>query len=293
MDKTDWQHEFADVTGISLHYVRQGHGRPLVLLHGWPEFWYTWHKIIPGLSTAFDVIAPDLRGFGQSEKPAAPADKAYTLDCHLTDFVCLLDALGLEKVGIVSHDIGATIAHSFARQFPDRVDGLFFFNIPYAGIGARQIAPENFNEIWYQGFHQQKWAAELIGSRRETVRIYLKNLLAHWAQDPNVFDDDLEVWVDNFLQPGNLQGGFNWYAAFHPLRLAMMKGEAPPVPSIDTPTCVRWGADEPFLKVEYADKLDEYFSNLDFKPVPNAGHFVHYQRPSYSEQEIKHFFGSL
>lgn len=293
MSTINQNHDFAEVNGTKIHYVRQGQGQPLVLLHGWPEFWYVWHKIIPGLSSSFEVIAPDLRGFGQSEKPEGSAVDNYSLECHLNDIVALLDSLGLEKVGFVSHDIGAMVAHLFARRYPERVSGLFFFNIPYAGIGARQLAPENMNEIWYQGFHQQEWAAELIASSRETTRIYFKNMLAHWAQDPNVFDDDLEAWVDNFREPGNLQGGFNWYSAVYPLRIAMMQGHAPPVASIDTPTCVRWGENEPFMKVEYADNLGDYFSNLDFQSVPDAGHFVHYQKPKFAKQEIKAFFASL
>jgi len=293
MSLSNWNHNFEDIDGIKIHYVREGEGPPLVLLHGWPEFCYVWHKIIPGLSSSFDVIAPDLRGFGKSEKPDLPAVEGYTLDSHLADLAGLLESLDIDRVGFVSHDIGAMLAHLFARRYPDRVAGLFFFNIPYAGIGARQLAPENMNEIWYQGFHQQSWAAELIGSSRQTARIYFKNMLAHWAQDPDVFDDDLEVWVDNFLEPGNLQGGFNWYSAVYPLRVAMMKGEAPLVPAIDTPTCVRWGENEPFMKVEYADRLGDYFTNLDFKSVPDAGHFVHYQKPAFAEREIRAFFNSI
>ena len=293
MSTFDWNHQYAEVNGIRLHYVRHGEGMPLVLLHGWPEFWFVWHKNIPVLASSFDVIAPDLRGFGRSEKPAGSAAEAYTLDHHVADLLGLLDTLDLERVGIVSHDIGAMAAHLLARQHPDRVAGLFFFNIPYPGIGARQLAPENMNEIWYQGFHQQEWAAELVGSSRDATRIYFRNMLAHWAQDEHVFDQDLETWVDNYLEPGNLQGGFNWYSAVFPLRIAMMRGETQPVPPIDTATCVRWGEEEPFMKVEYADRLGDYFTNLDFKSVSGAGHFVHYQRPDFANQEIATFFKGL
>lgn len=293
MRQEDWNHHSVSVNGIELHYVRHGEGLPLVLLHGWPEFWFAWRKNIPVLAESFDVIAPDLRGFGQSEKPPGKPTESYTLDHHVDDLLALLDTLKLGKVGIVSHDIGAMAAHQFARQYPERVAGLFFFNLPYPGIGARQTAPENMNEIWYQGFHQQPWAADLVGYNRDTVRIYFQNMLAHWAQDEAIFSEDLDAWVDNYLVPGNLQGGFNWYGAVFPLRIAMMRGEAPPVPAIDTPTCVRWGENEPFMKVEYADRLGDYFTNLDFKPVPNAGHFVHYQQPDLANREIKRFFESL
>lgn len=293
MGSMSWNHIYTEINNITLHYVRHGEGFPLILLHGWPEFWYTWRKNIPVLADSFDVIAPDLRGFGKSEKPAGTATEAYTLEHHMNDLLCLLESLQLNRIGIVSHDIGAMVAHLFARRHPDRVTGLFFFDIPYPGIGARQIATESMNEIWYQGFHQQPWAAELVGASRDTARIYFRNILAHWAQDEHVFEEDLETWLDTYLEPGNLQGGFNWYSAIFPLRIAMIRGESKPIPAIDTPTCVRWGENEPFMKVEYADRLGEYFTNLDFKSVPNAGHFVHYQQPEYINRTIKTFFNKI
>ncbi len=260
---------------------------------GWPEFWFVWHKNIPALASSFDVIAPDLRGFGRSDKPAGSAAEAYTLDHHVADLLGLLDALGLERVGIVSHDIGAMVAQAFSRKYPTRIVGLFFFNLPYPGIGARWAAPEHLNEIWYQGFHQQPWAVDLLSSSRDAARIYFGNMLAHWAYDDHAFDEDLEAWVDNFLAEGNLQGGFNWYTAIFPQRLAIMRGEAPPVPPIDAPTCVRWGEHEPFMLIEFADRLSDFFTILDFKPVPDAGHFVHYERPDYANREIATFFKGL
>ena len=205
----EWNHQFVETNGIRMHMVRHGAGAPVVLLHGWPEFWYAWRKNIPTLAETFDVIAPDLRGFGQTDKPAGAAAEAYTLDHHVEDLKGLVDALGLARIGIVSHDVGSSVAQAFARRYPDRVAGLFFFNVLYPGVASRLAGPENMPETWYQGFHQQPWAAELIGSSRDATRIYFGNMLSHWAHDPRAFDDDLEAWVDNFLAPGNLQGGFN------------------------------------------------------------------------------------
>lgn len=289
----NWNHQYAEVNGVRLHYVRHGGGFPLILLHGWPEFWFAWHKNIPILAEKFDIIVPDLRGFGKSEKPAGTAAESYTLDHHIGDVIGLADHLGLEQFGIVSHDIGAMAAQGVARLEPSRVAGLFFFNLPYAGIGSRWAAPEHLNEIWYQGFHQQPWASELLSTSRDAVRVYFKNMLSHWAYDDHAFDDDLEAWVDNFSTPENLQGGFNWYSAIFPARLAIMRGEAPKASVIDIPTCVRWGEEEPFMLVEYADNLPIYFSNLDFQSVPAAGHFVHYEKPQFANQEIQKFFTKI
>ena len=131
-----WNHQFTVANGIRLHYVRHGAGLPLVLLHGWPEFWLTWRKNIGPLADHFDVIAPDLRGFGESDKPALPALEGYTLDHHVEDLRGLAAALGLGRFGIVSHDVGAYVAQAFARTYPEHLIGLFFFNCPYPGIGS-------------------------------------------------------------------------------------------------------------------------------------------------------------
>ena len=289
----EWNHEKTRLNGIEIHYVRAGAGVPLMLLHGWPEYWYAWRKLIPLLADGFDVVAPDLRGFGESGKPPGAALEVYRLEDHVEDALALADSLGWERFGIVSHDIGAMVAQAMARSHPGRLSGLFFFNLPYPGIGARWCAPDHLNEIWYQGFNQQSWAADLIASSRDAVRIYFGNMLAHWSHDPRAFDEDLDAWTDNFMKPGNLQGGFNWYNAILPRRLEIMRGEAPAVRPIDIPTCVRWGASDPVLKVAFADNLPDHFSDLDFAAVPEAGHFVHYERPDYAAGEIARFFNSV
>ena len=289
----EWNHQFIETNGIRMHLVRHGAGHPVVLLHGWPEFWYAWRKNIPTLAEQFDVIAPDLRGFGQSDKPRGTASEAYTIDHHVEDLKGLIDALGLPRIGLVSHDVGSSVAQAFTRRYPDRVAGLFFFNVLYPGVAQRLAGPENMTETWYQGFHQQPWAADLIGSSRAATRIYFGNMLSHWAHDPRTFDDDLEAWVDNFLATGNLQGGFNWYTAIFPARLAMMRGDGAAPPPIPHPTRVRWGASEPFMKPDYADRLGESFTDLDYAVVPEAGHFVHYEQPDFTNREIAGFFEGL
>jgi pimeloyl-ACP methyl ester carboxylesterase len=283
---------YLTANGIRIHYVREGRGAPLLMLHGWPEFCYVWRKCIPALARDFDVIAPDLRGFGESDKPAS-ADAGA--EVHAADIAALIDGLGLARTGIVSHDIGAYVAQSLARVCPERLNGLFFFNCPYPGISSRWAAPDHLIEIWYQSFHQQSWAAEMVGSSRAACRIYIRHFLSHWAHDPHAFDEDLEAWVDNFMKPGNLQGGFNWYISAHQARLAVMRGEVPRPPRapIALPTRVLWGESDPILKSAWADRLGEFFSNVRVTTVPEAGHFVHYEKPDLACREIRAFFTSL
>jgi pimeloyl-ACP methyl ester carboxylesterase len=266
----------------------------LLFLHGWPEFWAVWARALDRLAGSFDVIAPDLRGFGATDKPELPAEQGYRVEDHVDDLRSLAEVLGLGRFGLVSHDVGAYVAQSFARAHPDRLVGLFFFDCPYPGIGRRWAEADHLKEIWYQSFHQQGWAAELIGSSRRACEIYLRHFLSHWAHRRDAFDDrEVQAWVDNFMAPGNLQGGFNWYIAANRARVEMIKHGPPKLPRIEARTCVRWGASDEVLKVEWADRLGDYFSDYDFAPVEEAGHFVPHERPDYAAQQIADFYAGL
>jgi pimeloyl-ACP methyl ester carboxylesterase len=288
-----WNHGYVEANGVRLHYVRQGSGTPLVLLHGWPEFWFVWRKNIPALAERFDVIVPDLRGFGESDKPVLPEPPGRLLDELVEDLRGLANALAIEKFGIVSHDVGSFVAQRFAARYPERILGLFFFNCVYPGIGRRWLEPESVVEIWYQSFHQQPWAADLVGSSREACAIYLKHFLDHWADEPGVFDEDFEVWVDNFMRPGNLRGGFDWYVGVGEARMQMMREGAPDLPKIEPPAYFLWGENDPILKVRWADRLGDYFTTFELESAPGTGHFVHYERPGLVNGRITQFFSGL
>jgi pimeloyl-ACP methyl ester carboxylesterase len=278
------------IDGTPIHYARCGAGPTLVLLHGWPEFWLTWKPVMERLADRFDLIAPDLRGFGKSGHPnPAPSDKVGA-DVHTRDLLGLMDALGIAKAGIVSHDVGAYVAQIMGREHAERVTRLFFFDCPYPGLGNRWAQPDHLKEIWYQSFHQQPMAASLVGASRDTCRAYFSHFLRHWSARPDAFDGVLEDWVDNFMSHGNLQGGFNWYISANAGRIAVMQGKAPPVAPIHVPTCVRWGSDNNIIKSEWGDRLGEYFTDLDFAPMPGVGHFPHMEDPDRAAAEIAGFF---
>jgi pimeloyl-ACP methyl ester carboxylesterase len=290
MNGREWNHHRVDVNDITLHYVRHGSGDPLILLHGWPEFWYGWRKNVPILAERFDVVVPDLRGFGDSDNPGGAPEEL--LGEFVEDLRGLADSLGFERFGVVSHDVGAYVAQGFARKYPERLSGLFFFNCPNPGIGKRWASPDSVNEIWYQTFNQQPWAASLVGENRKTCETYFRHFLDHWAHEPGLFDEDLDLWVDNFMKPGNLQGGFDWYIGTNESRINLIRNGPPELPKIETPTRVRWGESDPVLKVEWADLLGDYFADLDFAPMRSAGHFAHYERPDVANREILEFFST-
>lgn len=293
MNGSEWNHQYLDANRINIHYVRHGEGLPLMLLHGWPRFCLTWRKNILPLAESFDVVASDLRGFGDSDKPALPDPPSALLKEYVEDLRGLADALGFERFGIVSHDVGAYVAQAFARSYTERLSGLFFFNCPYPGIGERWAEAGHVNEIWYQSFNQQPWAASLVGENRKTCETYIRHFLDHWSHEPGFFDDDLDLWMENFMKPGNLQGGFNWYISTNEGRIKQIQHGPAELPKIETPTRVLWGVSDSVLKVEWADRLGDYFANLDFSPAEEAGHFVHYEKPELANEEISRFFRAL
>jgi pimeloyl-ACP methyl ester carboxylesterase len=290
----DIRHETVMANGVRLHVARTGEGPPLVLLHGWPEFWLTWEPVMACLADRFSLIAPDLRGFGASEKPdPGPSDQAGP-EVHAADILGLLDGLGIERAGLVGHDVGAYVGQALGRRAPERLTGLFFFDCPYPGIGPRLAQPEMLAEIWYQSFHLQPFAAQVVGASREACRAYIGHFLTHWAGgNPHAFDDVLDTFTDNFLVPGNLQGGFNWYLSQQAGRLAMLKGEVPETAPITVPTGIRWGTQDPLFPYAWTDRLGETFAQLDLAPFEGAGHFPHRERPDAAAREIAGFFGRI
>ena len=285
-----WNHQYADLPGLRMHYVRSGTGDPLILLHGWPEFWWSWHRNIPALEQHFDVVAPDLRGFGQTDKPPGTAFAAYDWGHHVADVLALADALGFERFNLAAHDVGAGVAQLLAREHGERLTRLFLFNGAHPGVGNRWVAPTHVSEIWYQSFQQLPWAAELVGYSRDTCRIYFANMLAHWTHDPRAFDDHIEHFVDNFMRPGNLQGGFNWYITSHPKRMDVVRNGPLSLAPIKTPTRFLWGRHDPVLLAAWADNLGEYFCNLVIEFAEEAGHFVHFECNELANESMIEFF---
>jgi pimeloyl-ACP methyl ester carboxylesterase len=280
-------HLNVSANGGMFHVARAGQGKPLLLLHGWPEFWLTWEPVMTRLAGRYSLIAPDLRGFGDSDKPDGP----YGPDQHTLDMLALMGALKIERFGVVGHDVGGAVMQPLARAASNRLAGLFFFDFVYPGIGPRMGAPDRLNHIWYQSFHQMEMAPALVGANKDSCRTYIGHFLKNWSHRKDAFGDDaVEAFTDNFLKPGNLAGGFAHYRASHAGRVRMMLGETPKLAAIDVPTCVRWAEHDPLFPYVWTDRLGETFSNLDLAMFPGVGHFPHREDPDRAASEIEAFF---
>ena len=137
-------------------------------------------------------------------------------------------------------------------------------------------------------------APALVGATRKSCRAYIGHFLRHWAHRQEWLDDGvLEAWVDNFLKPGNLTGGFAYYRAAHAGRVAIMREQAPVLPPIGVPTCVRWAEHDPLFPYAWTDRLGETFADLDLAIFEGVGHFPHREHPDRAGAEIASFFSRI
>ena len=168
---------------VKIHYVREGSGEPLFLFHGWPGFWYDYWMNIKELAKRFDVIAVDLRGYGDTDKPGYdPATKRiqldpvqhYDLDTTVDDAMRLAKALGIERAYWVGHDWSSLVMHKFVRRYPEMVKKLVLVNPFLPGAETRYLAPTFHEHSYYASFHGTPLAVELVESSREATKIYFR-----------------------------------------------------------------------------------------------------------------------
>lgn len=274
MDKT------LPVDGFRLAYERTGHGRAVVLLHGWPGDRTDYRDVVPLLSPDLDVVVPDLRGFGASDKHRVDPAGSYGADAQARSVVGLIEELGLDRPVIGGYDIGSRIAQTIARSRPDLVEALVI-SPPLPGIGARILTASAQQEFWYQPFHQLDLAEQLIDGRPAAVRAYLRHFWAHWsAPGYELTDDRLDHLVAMYSQPGAFTASIGWYRAGAGA-IARSLAERPPRPGdrIEVPTTVLWPEHDPLFPQAWSDHIDEYFADARLRYLDGIGHFTPVESP--------------
>ncbi len=259
--------------GITLHYVEVGEGPLVVLLHGFPEFWYSWRRQLPALAAAgYRVVAPDMRGYNLSDRPADW--RAYDTSLLAGDIAGLVRALGEERAHVVGHDWGAAVAYAVAMLHPEVVQRLAILNVPHPErmlSGLRTL--RQLRKSWYMFFFQLPFLPERLIARDGFS--FAKRSLR--AGSPGSFSDaDLERYVEAWSQPGALRGMINYYRAA--LRRSPRSALAGLVP-IQAPTMVIWGMRDPHLGSELAEPLAQWVPNLRMERIPQATHWVQHEAP--------------
>ena len=270
----------AAIDGFRLAYERTGSGPAVLLLHGWPGDRTDYRAVVPLVSRSADVIVPDLRGFGGSDKhPAEPA-RQYNAAAQARSITGLIGELGLGPVVLAGYDIGSRIAQAVARDRPDLVRALVIAP-PLPGIGDRILAPQAQREFWYQAFHNLGLSAELIDGRPEAVRAYLRHFWSHWsgpAYEPD--DEHLDHLVSVYGPPGAFTASIAWYRAGAG-SVAASLAEKPPAPQdrITVPTTVLWPEHDPLFPREWSDRIGEFFADPRLTWLDGAGHFSPLEAP--------------
>ena len=283
-----WSHCDIDVGEVRLHCVTQGEGPLVVLLHGFPEFWYSWRYQIPYLARRFKVVAPDMRGYNLSDKPPRVSD--YSLDKLAGDVKGLIEAFGETDAHVVGHDWGGAVAWSFAMAYPDYVAKLAVLNAPHPAAFAKNIMsnPRQMMRSWYMFFFQIPVLPEML--LKGMGGYMLKRSFTDWAIDKQAFsDDDLEILAGAASMPGALTGGMNYYRALtrNLKALSTMRGE---VPKIKSPTLLIWAQDDRALGIELTFGLEPYFENgITVRYIPDCSHWVQQEQPEVVNELLGEF----
>jgi pimeloyl-ACP methyl ester carboxylesterase len=268
------------VDGFRLAYDRVGHGPAVLLLHGWPGDRTDYRAVVPEVSVAAEVIAMDLRGFGESDKYRAEPRDQYTAAAQARSIIALIGELGLSRPVLAGYDIGSRIAQAVARQRPDLVTALVIAP-PLPGIGDRILSPQAQQEFWYQPFHQLGLSTQLIDGRPDLVRTYLRHFWSHWSgPDFELGAEDLEHLVAVYGPPGAFAASVAWYRSGAGSVATSVAERVPdPASRIGVPATVLWPTHDPLFPAGWSDQIGEFFADARLTVLEGAGHFTPLERP--------------
>ncbi len=269
------------IDGFRLAYERTGTGPAVLLLHGWPGDRTDYRAVVPLVSPAADVIVPDLRGFGESDKHEADPARQYNAAAQARSVAGLIEELALERVVIAGYDIGSRIAQAIARDRPDLARALVIAP-PLPGIGDRILAPQAQREFWYQAFHNLELSTQLVDGQPEAVRAYLRHFWSHWSgprYEPG--GGHLDHLVSVYGPPGAFAASIAWYRAGAGSVAASLAERAPaPADRIAVPATVLWPEHDPLFPREWSDRIGEFFAAARLTWLDGAGHFSPLEAPA-------------
>jgi epoxide hydrolase 4 len=258
---------YANVGDLQLHYVEAGNGPLVLLLHGFPEFWYGWREQIqPLVKAGYRVVAPDLRGYNLSSAPEG--FRAYTADKPAEDIRGLIRELGETSAIVVGHDWGGTVAWTLAMNHPEVVDRLAILNAAHPRkLDEGLKSPRQLLRSWYFFYFQFPWLPERR-ARRWHWRFFKRFLR---DARPPYTPDELDRYVQAWSQPGVARAMIDYY------RAAVRLGSKQEIRRVTAPTLVIWGQRDRYLGPKLAEPHHEDVPNLDrVERLPDASHWVHH-----------------
>jgi epoxide hydrolase 4 len=283
------KHAYADLGEVRLHYVEQGEGSLVVLLHGFPEAWFGWERQIPMLAAAgFRVVAPDMRGYNLSDKPEGW--RGYERAKLSGDVAALIRHLGAEKAHVVGHDWGGIVAWFTAMDHPEVVERLVILDGAHPReAAARARQPRQLLKSWYVFFFQIPRLPE-IAARARHWRL-LRDPFENDARAGAFGDEDIERYVEAWSRPGAITAQINYYrAAVRDFRKGLKPEANPPIAA---PTMVIWGENDRYGLPEIAHSTNAEVPNLErVEILPGASHWVQHDEPERVGQLLTEFLAA-
>lgn len=281
-----WRHEYITTNGLKLHYVTQGEGSLMLMLHGFPEFWYSWRHQIPEFAKNFKVVALDLRGYNESDKPADKS--AYVMAEFVKDVEGVIRGLGYDKCVLVGHDWGGAIAWNFAYTYPKMVECLIVLNLPHPAKFAEGVRnPQQLLRSSYMFLFQLPWLPEIIiqsGDYR-AIEAALKGM----AINKSTFSqEDIEAYKDAAAKRGAMTAMLNYYRNFFQQGMLKQNWDV-----LEIPTLMIWGEQDTALGKELTYGTENYVKNLRIKYIPNCSHWVQQEQPQLINQYMREFLNDL
>jgi pimeloyl-ACP methyl ester carboxylesterase len=274
-------HAEAELGDVRLHYVIAGEGPAVVLLHGWPQTWYMWRHVIPGLARRLRVIAPDLRGLGDSSRPEGGYDKKTVAG----DVWRLVHGvLGERSLFVVGHDWGGPVAFALAAQHRDAVRRLAILDVPVPGDGT----PVFYDNRWHHGLHWEPGLAEALTAGREDV--YLGFFYRTWGERPDAISPEAQAeYLRAYRQPGAMRAGFEYYRA---MRQDIIDNEAFLAQGkLPMPVLCWGGAGARGRGMRAIDSWRRVASDVRGGVVQGCGHWIAEERPQWVVEQLLAFFG--
>ena len=286
-----FEHGYADVRKIRLHYVTAGKGRLIMFLHGFPEFWYEWKNQLAEFGRDYQAVAPDMRGYNLSSKPAEV--EQYRMKYLINDVRALAEHLGHKRFILVAHDWGGGVAWPFAMRHPEYLEKLVIINAVHPIIFMRELRdnPAQQKASQYILVYRTPGAEEILS--RNNYALPASNLLEDGLKQGYFTEEDKKAYIEAWSQPGALTGGLNYYRAAH---LGSFTGESDNILSADpslftvkVPTLVVWGERDRWLLVGNLEGLETYVPNLTVKRIPDGSHWVIHEKPVLVNSYIREF----
>jgi haloacetate dehalogenase len=272
------------VDGLRLHCRLAGEGPLLVLLHGWPQTGHCWRHLIGPLSAGHTVVAPDLRGYGRSDKPRGGFDKRTMAE----DIRGVMRALGFETATVIGHDRGARVAHRWGLDHPEEVERLVVMDIIPTREMWRRMDMTLARRYWHWLFHLQPDLPELLAGAN--VAAYLGYFFERWTHNRAGLEEAaVAEYVRAFSAPGALRAGFDDYRASFPLDAEHDDADATAGRKLTMPVLVLWGADGLFGQLPAVEIWRDYAEEISGAAIPDCGHFLPEEQPGLVMRELADF----